>query len=281
MGTYPLIYGLSDGLNLKGGNSYQKFREFDKDRFHDVVVVGSSHAYRGYDPRIFAEFGYTAFNMGSSSQTPFNSFFLVDYYLNPSNTGLLLLDVFSVASEMEPLESCADLIQNLPDEEPAFRMAMASKDPRAWNMYSLRLLSRECPPYYKDSAYVGSGYSQNERTAPEGLVYKGDVPLDLNTIQEKYLRKLVRSCVDTDLPIVLVDHPVPTRMMGPRQQEMHALVIRISKDYGVPFINLNHISGVDDRKHFYDHTHLNQDGVRLFNTVLIDSLQKHGLLSQE
>ena len=35
----------------------------------DVLVLGSSHAYRGFDPRIFKKAGIKLFNFGSSGQT--------------------------------------------------------------------------------------------------------------------------------------------------------------------------------------------------------------------
>lgn len=46
----PMVHGTSKALKWKGGNSFQKFQEHDPDSSYQVVFLGSSHAYRGYDP---------------------------------------------------------------------------------------------------------------------------------------------------------------------------------------------------------------------------------------
>lgn len=35
----------------------------------DILFLGSSHCYRGFDPRVFKNIGYNIFNLGTSSQT--------------------------------------------------------------------------------------------------------------------------------------------------------------------------------------------------------------------
>ena len=47
----------------------------------DVLILGSSHVYRGFDVRIFNKAGYKVFNMGSSSQTPLQTYVLLQRYL--------------------------------------------------------------------------------------------------------------------------------------------------------------------------------------------------------
>ena len=271
-GTYPLIYGLSDGLNLKGGNSYQKFREFDKSRHYAVIVIGSSHAYRGYDPRIFENNGFEMFNLGSSSQTPYNSFHIIDELLSERNCGLLLFDVFHVALQMDGLESTSDLVANTRSDMLALNMALGHRDPRTLNMFSVRMVSRDLDPFYKDSAYVGSGFSENRNAAGQEVEYPEDGGFKLVDRQREFLHRSIALCRERGIELVLVDHPLPKEMRGRRLAESNAWIKRVAKEHGVPFIDLSKAPGFSSEGDFYDHTHLNQGGVDSFNELLIREL---------
>ena len=50
-----------------------KVREASSRRGADVLFLGSSHAYRTFDPRLFAERDIEVVNLGSSIQTPLQS----------------------------------------------------------------------------------------------------------------------------------------------------------------------------------------------------------------
>ena len=278
IGTYPLIYSLCDGLNLKGGNSYQKFKEFDRDQEYDVVILGSSHAYRGYDPRIFKAEGYNAFNLGSSSQTPFNSYFLIEEYLTKENCDLLLLDVFNVALEMDALESSSDLIQNITSDHVAAGMAFSMKDPRALNMYALRVLSADIPPYYQDTTYVGRGFSENRNSAPSDVTYRNDLEWNKSKVQWTYLNRIIKLCKERGIRVVLVDHPSPVETHNARLTNSASVISNFSVEEGVVFLDFSMSLGLDGQEHFYDHTHLNQRGVEKFNLKLIAQLKEKGLL---
>ncbi|MBP7450977.1 MAG: hypothetical protein KA817_13150, partial [Flavobacteriales bacterium] len=48
----------------------------------DILFLGSSHAYRGFDPRVFRAHGLTTFVLGSSAQSPLQTKVLVERYLD-------------------------------------------------------------------------------------------------------------------------------------------------------------------------------------------------------
>ena len=49
------------------GHMYTRIREAEKVKNIDILFIGSSHAYRGFDTRIAKEYGFESFNLGSSS----------------------------------------------------------------------------------------------------------------------------------------------------------------------------------------------------------------------
>ena len=73
IGNVPLVYRTTQGNVFKGGLTYKKFQDFDKNEKYDIIILGSSHAYRGYDPVIFESYGYKIYNLGTSAQTLLSS----------------------------------------------------------------------------------------------------------------------------------------------------------------------------------------------------------------
>ena len=78
----------------------------------DILVLGSSLAYRGIDPRQFAAAGYTLFNLGSSSQTFIQTEVLVERYLDRFDPELIIIEVDPWPFHTEGVESAVDLIAN-------------------------------------------------------------------------------------------------------------------------------------------------------------------------
>ncbi len=79
------VYGYPSKIkNVKGqyGHSWKRLREAKEYGDVDVLILGSSLAYREIDVRAFDSLGLKAFNLGSSSQTPLQASFLLDNYLD-------------------------------------------------------------------------------------------------------------------------------------------------------------------------------------------------------
>ena len=277
-GTYPLAYQVLDAVNLKGGSSHTKFREFDPQAWHDVVFIGSSHAYRGYDPQPFLEAGLQAFNLGTSAQTPLNSLVLVRDLLEPGNVGLLVIDVYRGAFELDGLESTADLVQNLPSDRCAVHMAAAQRDPRTLNMLAVRWMARGDGPWYRDTTYVGHGFSASRVQAAQGDHRRRRHERPVRERQLEALEALLRYCRSEGIRVVLVDHPSPSTARGSWSDAWSASMDSLAGAHGAPFLDLGREHVLDDRRHFMDHTHLNAEGARLFSLDLYDHLMVLGLL---
>lgn len=278
VGGNALVYRTSDVYNLKGGNTYRKFREYDPAKRYDVIVIGSSHAYRGYDPRIFREKGLNMFNLGTSAQTPINTFAILKEYITEANTGLVVLDCYENAMAMEGLESTADLSQNITSDAAVLRMFSAIRDPRILNMFAIRKLMSDEPAAYVDSFYVEAGFSTKTDSVRGDIDYGLDLTLELGARQPEYLVKCIRYCQEQGIPIVLVTHPLPQASNHPRHEAFHTIIDSVAQATGVEYIDyaFEHGLPLHDRHHYYDHNHFNQAGVALFNPKLIADLRRKG-----
>ena len=90
-----LLIFLVDGLKVElrkvnyrlgaYGHMHSRIREIPEFKNIDILFLGASNAYRGLDTRIFEKNGWKSFNLGSSSQTPLQTFILLDRYLDHLN----------------------------------------------------------------------------------------------------------------------------------------------------------------------------------------------------
>jgi hypothetical protein len=282
VGGNALVYRTSDVYNLKGGNTYRKFREYDPARRYDVIVIGSSHAYRGYDPAIFREHGISMYNLGTSAQTPINTYAILKEYISKENAGLVLLDCYENAMTTEGLESTADLSQNITSDAAVLRMFSAIRDPRILNMFAIRKLMANEPPAYVDSFYVEAGFSTKTDSVKGIIDYRLNVPLALGEHQPDHLVKCIRYCQEQGIPIVLVTHPSPMAADRSRHEAFRTVIDSISKALRVDYLDyaFDHGLPLHDRNHYYDHNHFNHAGVRVFNPQLIGDLKRKGYLAE-
>ena len=96
------------------GNNLDRFNEIENYSDIDILFLGSSHAYRGFDPRIFKQHGYSTFNLGSSSQPPYNSYFLLKQYVDILKPKTVLMEVYwgTLALNKESIEATVDIVSN-------------------------------------------------------------------------------------------------------------------------------------------------------------------------
>ncbi len=279
VGGVPLIFRTADHYYWKGGDTWQRFDEYDPARRHDVVVMGSSHAYRGYDPALFAAHGLDMFNLGSSAQTAMNTRYLAEAYLHAGNTGLLVLEVSKSFLEDEGLESTADLVQNNTSGHAARRMAFALRDPRGVNMLVLRWMMQGHAPQYLSENYAGRGYCRyDERNTAQPLSGRSG-SFDPLPEQVAQLEALIAWAQEQGIPLVLVTHPIPASSVDrARHIAFVDFMGELLRERGVKHIDMGLDHDLDDHLHFADHSHLNQAGVEIFVPRLIERLRKEGML---
>lgn len=274
----PLVYRTGDYYNWPGGDSWTRFREFDPKRRYDVVIIGSSHAYRGYDPYVFTQRGHTAFNLGSSAQTPLNSYWLVKEYLDSANTRLLVLDVYEGVLQGTGLESTADLSQNQTSDAAALGMAWDLRDVRGLNMIALRNLAQHSSPFYTDPAYAGLGFVPKPDSVKTDAPPPPDEPVVLKPRLQHFLEQTVALCRERGIPVVVSSHYARRDRRGSAHAVLAAYMAQALRGTGIPYVDFTEAPGIEDRNWFLDHNHLNATGARIFTEQLADSLEALGYL---
>ncbi len=274
-GTF-LTKRFKPNLIYRVGHNHLRLNEVKKTSDVDLLFLGSSHAYRGFDTRIFKEAGFTSFNLGSSSQTPSQTLVLIQRYLKRLNPKLVVLEVFPGVFTSDGLESTLDLIVNDKNDFNSFMMVLAINNMKAYNtfMFSLSKDALESDPVFKLNTYQEGGYVSQEtltynfesKPKPSAIVLKQQHLESFKTILE-ILKK-------ENIAYVLVQAPI-TSQMYISYTNIDDFNKEISS-YGT-YYNFNSSSklNLNDTLDFYDNHHLNQNGVTAFNAAFLKVLKEN------
>lgn len=254
-----------------------RLKEIETIKSCDILVLGSSHAYKGFDPRIFKQFGYTIFNLGSSNQTPIQSNLLLQKYLPLVQPKLVILEVYPEALEMDGVESAVDIISNTPNFEDASKHAKAVNHLTAYNTLIYSALRRvffkdqyfiEATKIDKDS-YISGGYVERELEYNVQKQSAMEQKWRIKTEQMEALKSSINLLKQNNIPFILVQAPITNQLKNSysNSYEMDTMYAQLGPYYN--FSN-QHTNILSDSLDFYDLHHLNQNGVVKFNTAFVN-----------
>lgn len=269
----PLLYPATGHVQPPGGQAWYMLHEFKKAEEYDLIIIGSSHAYRGYDIRKFNAAGYKSYNLGSSNQNIINTYVLVENLIPKGWTGRLILDIYEETLVNESIESTVNLIANVKEGALARKIAFKSRDVRCINMLTARLFTEDLPEY-EDGSYKGSGYcSRTDKLSPDFV----KPPMQKFKPSDKaleYFKKLLSLLKERNIEYVITIHPTPDTGNLANHKAFLKVVEPVINVYNATFLNCAYQLDLSPIDHFYDETHLNQAGVDIYNAWLIDKLKK-------
>jgi hypothetical protein len=275
----PFIYSASQGNVFEGGVTYKKFREFNKNDKYDIIILGSSHAYRGYNPVIFERYGYKIYNLGSRSQSMMGSYVIAKNYISSKNCNTVIIDVYDRIFKTTSIESISDMVQNLSSDKAATEVCARSNDPRAINLFTLRMYCKLASPLNNDTDRLYKGFQPAEGQlhlpgSPKSPIY------ETNRQSIRYFKKLVEYLHSQGIHIVVAEHPLPLvyTIYPLSHQQFIKDISPVLLKYSIPFYDYTYESTMNGIQYFSDENHLAWRGVEKYNTHLIHRLIKDGIL---
>jgi hypothetical protein len=280
-------------------DDYKKHRENI-----DVLILGSSHAYRSYDPKVIeTELSSTGriFNFGSSAQSPAISYFVQQEVLNSHQPKLVVFDIyFLVFGSDELLENGLINWRLMPEgaaRRQFFKEGFSFAEQTAITLFPSYVYRKYLKPKIKKllgldyllpakGRYQGDGFvSSTDTLAMKKLQYGNQFDrfeTSLDNISKKnidYLRRIVESCKARDIPIVFTVAPIPgisvqkIKNYSKFSQYFEAL----ASDLAVPYydFNIHRVPSIKDEFHYYDDDHLNQAGATNFSIAVSKVIQDH------
>jgi hypothetical protein len=274
-----LLNRANNFYSVKGNNVYRTFNEFDKSKQWDVLVVGSSHAYRGYSPAIFEASGYEMYNLGSSGQSIRETYFIVeDLEVQPK---LLIIDLHVGSFESDGTESASNLIANVPSDDLAKGIAFSEFNWMLFSAYSKRVLENDKLPVFLDSekdreAFYKGFVGSNDSVKNEIDYSELGKEFSPNEFSFEYLAKLIKIAEERKIEMVFVTHPVPKEFEKKEMNDFSKEVKKVLSDHNFKWLNFafSNSDKFNSQTDFFDSNHLNLNGVKKFNALLLSRLKK-------
>lgn len=262
------------------GQSLRRFREIKNYSDIDILFIGSSHCIRSFDPRTFDRLGVTSFVMGSNSQAPLNTYYLLKKYYEQLNPKLVVFEVYPGILEFDGLEGYYDLLVNQHLSMEMAEMAVAVNNPQAINAVISRAVSSLTDPIdnigqneISNETYVKGGYLSAE-VAHVGDDFGPRRDIDVSDTQIEYVHQIIDLVKSSGAEMLMMVAPIPRerRAAMTNYNEVSSQINAIADQHKIRFYDFNGTLSLDSRNQFRDGQHLNANGARILSYALIDSL---------
>jgi len=244
----------------------------------DILFIGSSHAYRGYDVRLWRSIG-KSFNLGTTGQTPVQTLYLLKKFYKNLNPKFVIIDIYFPLFESDGIESSVDILSNFYDLSN-YKLFLLSPNPIVLNTliysYFYELKNRiglnnnkKSEDYFNENdIYITGGFVQikNQYYNSDEISNKRNIKMSGN--QTRAFERIIRFLKKNKIKYIIVHAPITSKEFS-----SYANVTELDsyfKKFGI-YINFNEVPlPLFDDIHFHDKHHLNQYGVNIFNKRLIE-----------
>lgn len=275
-GLFPKLRNTSNIRLNKEQFSQLRLQEFKRVKNIDILFIGPSLCYRGFDTRIFKKYGYNTHNLGTSRQTPMQTKYLLKQYLKSINPTLVIyvLDPF-ITSAGTGVESATDFISNqYLSDSLTLQMVKEQNDIKVYNTFAYCYLRDKLLPYSNESiSYVNQKYITGGFVERPVTYYKHDklpsIKYIFNSQQLNSLEEIVQFLGECKQKFLFVYPPITSGKYTSISNRND--FIKNIERFGDVY-NFNGKVILDDSLHFYDDKHLNQHGVEIYNREFLKVL---------
>ncbi len=264
---------LADNKISAGDGSKNRFLSAQDSKKVDLLILGSSHAYRGYDTRIFKNAGITSYNLGSSAQPLNLTNFIYHKYNDRLSPKKLIIDIYPILLSNTGRESEVNLLPLFYQDYSFVGETFKNFDIRVLNsliyfqVFGNPNAAKSKP--LKDDEYVDGGYISSFKIAKESKKYNPTVlKIDENNIVA--LKNIVIDAEKKGIKVYLFQSPIPIERYKSfkNNNEVDSIMKSIGKYY-----NYNEV-GALPKKYFFDDSHINQKGVDVYNKWVIEKINE-------
>ena len=298
LGSLILIYGIGEygatslkknflsGQTSGYNNTVLRLQDVEKMEDVDVLILGSSHAYRGLDTRIFSKNNLETFNLGSSAQTPIQTEMLVRKYLRQLNPKVVIYEVNPGPFEIDGVESALDILSNSQIIDwKAVRMASNINNIKIYNSLIFYLFKKnitvEGKIYRKeltngvDTYIKQGGYVERVLTFNKPVEYSPK-KLVLRESQLEAFERTLEILSKSGTEVFLIRTPVTGHLYNSFLNNDQVDLYFSSKG---KYLSLQEKLQLDDSLDFFDSHHLNQNGAIKTTKETIKILERDGALN--
>ena len=264
----------------------------------DVLICGSSHAYRGIVPQVLDEaMGCSSYNLSTSLMTMSGRYEMLKQELERNPVKLVILDV-----------SFNSLTRDRAEEGPEgdiYQLGRYRSLPQRLSYFFRHFRLEEYGRVYYDTLNRGVTTwklllrGQGKLGSSEKYQTKGFMPGPSNPCEEApyheyhtylqetefngedvaYMEKMVELCRERDIPVIVVAVPIAQRLtlLFDGLDSIHTQCQALCSQWGVPFYDFNLYRGktrlFPDDTAYFDVNHMSESGARDFTGELCRLLE--------
>lgn len=141
---FPILSNKIPNLkDMRGGSDFSLARFAEK----DIWIFGSSHAYRGFDPREFKKAGISIQNFGSASQHLLNSYVLLKDFILEYQPKLIMMELdFTLMNDDSKMEPSYVIFSNREINRGSFEIAKDINQIGIWNSLFYQVVHQKIYP---------------------------------------------------------------------------------------------------------------------------------------
>lgn len=292
-----LYNSISEIMRKKTGGRIDMIHSFYdlKEDSVDVLVLGSSHAYYGFQPNVlWEEQGYTSYVMGSPEQTIASSYFLLREALKYQRPKVVLLESYffwydGLYTSEGRVHAVLDGMRFGKVKQEAlnvYRPDLSWKEKASWYlpfmMYHNRWGELEEEDFDKKSYLKGSKPDKKVVSCKDQGVDME--PVDIPKINVEYFNKIMELCEQEKMQLVVFAAPYAIQK-GERYRKRQGVNLTLESylhEKNIPFLFFQKTgeADIDFQNDFRDRTHLNWKGQKKITACIGEFLySKYGLES--
>jgi hypothetical protein len=305
VGYYLSTYESRDLRDAGLEFSYYSWKDFYAlEENLDLLILGSSHALRSYNPSIISRDLTGAplvFNFGTPAQSPRTSYFILKEVLQHHQPQLVVFDVyFMVFTSDEQLKNGRLAYQQMHSGEAKndfLLYGFSLSEMATLKLFPSYLYRNRIKPKIKkifgqpylpeqEGTYQGYGFAPNEDTVAMKDLYEGNQfdfftvdTSDMTKINCRYLEKMIKLCRDHKVDIVFAAAPMPeiTVKKVPTYDQFYQFFGNVAKRSEMDYLdfNLDRPATLKDSFHFFNDDHLNESGAAIFSHAVAERLKAY------
>jgi len=267
---------------------WDDFYKLDKNSL-DLVYLGSSHCYKGFDPKIIDQItGLNSFNLGSSSQSQATSYFVLKEMLKSQKPKYLIFeiywDIFQIENHYTNSSYNFKYFKNNEIIKELIFSIFSVKDYANYIfpyinfdeiIHSLMLIAGGKTLNNNKNIYSYRGYVKNSNTISletlknenEFKNYTFDKSKS-TALNLEYLYKTIELCKKNNIEIVLITAPIAPVSYDyiNNYSDIYNFGKTIADNFSIKLYDyniLNHKNRIFNNTNFFDEDHLNESGVNI------------------
>lgn len=285
--------------NLIGFYPAIRWEEFYKQKNNsiDMLFIGSSHCYRTFIPNKFdSAFNINSFNLGSSGQTPSNSYFTLKEALYTQSPSTVILEInhnsFKSSKNITKAEINYNYYKSFSNKMDAIIHTVPLSNIMevvfpTYHYNNLKSLlyrraknkfgqDKNSHSYYSHKGYVETPYYEEEAIKVSTTKTNLDT-LSFITTEIKHFTKIINMCKKSSIQLILITQPYnPDYLKAVDNIEVFDSFIKSRiLDRNIIYFNGNSEEILEQftSNDFYDHSHLFKNGAKKFNDLVINRIK--------